>query len=975
MDHQAGLPFLGDGGGMGARIRTHDWRATPLGHPSEWHPSLQALAGIMLAAVQPMFIAWGPERTLLYNNAYAPMLGLRHPDALGRPFFAVWPEVRVEIGRLFDHVFAGRPVHMDDITLFLERHGRPEEAHFAFSYTPVHDGDRGTVAGLFCSCTETTAQVLAERQRQAETERQRRLFQQAPGFIAILRGPALTYEFVNDAFVRLFGDRDYIGRTVREAFPEIEGQGFLDLMDQVYATGERHVARNTPVQLQATPGGPAEERFLDFINEPVVDKSGAVTGLFVEGHDVTDARRATEALRQSEARLRALNADLERQVVERSRDRGRTWQVSPDLLSVINPQGQFESTNPAWQAVLGWSAEEMARTPWSDLVHPDDLGPSIASFEALMRGDPVLRFESRYRCKGGGYRWLSWVAVPEGGRFYCSARDVTAEKEQAAALAERTRERDRVWRNSRDLLVVIGPDGIFRAVNPAWTAVLGHNPGEVVGRSFLDFISPGDAALTQGALEAALSSGDLTGFENRYAHKDGTLRWISWHTSREGDLVYASGRDVTALKAQAEALHEAEERLRQSQKMEAVGQLTGGIAHDFNNLLAGITGSLELMQARVAQGRTGDLDRYLNAAQGAARRAAALTHRLLAFTRRQTLDPRPTDVNRLVAGMDDLVRRTVGPAVTVEVAAAPGLWATLVDPNQLENALLNLCINARDAMPEGGRLLIVTANAQPGAANDHGLPPGQYVTLSVGDTGTGMAPEVARRAFDPFFTTKPIGMGTGLGLSMIHGFVQQSGGEARIESAPGQGTTVWLFLPRHQGEADAPDGPPAAARGAAHRAGRDGAGRGRRADGADAGGRGAAGPGLRRHRDRGRRVCPGGAALGRAGGPAGDGRGPARPERAAGGRRGTGGASGAAGAVHHRLRRERRAEPRPPGAGHVGAGEALHDGGAGHTGQGADRGRVGRSVSPLPPGEGAGPTPARPPACPHRPRTGTGFPP
>ena len=224
--------------------------------------------------------------------------------------------------------------------------------------------------------------------------------------------------------------------------------------------------------------------------------------------------------------------------------------------------------------------------------------------------------------------------------------------------------------------------------------------------------------------------------------------------------------------------------------MEAVGQLTGGIAHDFNNLLTGITGSLELLQHPHRPGRLDDVDRYLTAAQGAAKRAAALTHRLLAFSRRQTLDPKPTDVNRLVVGMTELVRRTVGPSIAIEAVAAVGLWPTLVDPGQLENRLLNLCINARDAMPEGGRITIETANRwmDRAAAATHDLPPGQYISLCVSDTGTGMAPDVIARAFDPFFTTKPIGQGTGLGLSMIYGFARQSGGHVRIYSELGQGT-------------------------------------------------------------------------------------------------------------------------------------------------------------------------------------------
>ncbi len=256
---------------------------------------------------------------------------------------------------------------------------------------------------------------------------------------------------------------------------------------------------------------------------------------------------------------------------------------------------------------------------------------------------------------------------------------------------------------------------------------------------------------------------------------------------------------------------ELNEQLRQSQKMEAVGQLTGGLAHDFNNLLTGITGSLELLQTRLGQGRLKDLDRYIAAAQGACRRAAALTHRLLAFSRRQALESRPTDLNRLAAGMEELIRRTMRADIVVELVAAGGLWPTLCDPNQLENALLNLCINARDAMPDGGRLTIETANRwlDQRAARERDMPPGQYVSLSVTDSGTGMPPDVIARAFDPFFTTKPLGQGTGLGLSMIYGFVRQSGGQARIYSEPGQGTTVCLYLPRHLGaveEAPATEG-------------------------------------------------------------------------------------------------------------------------------------------------------------------------
>ena len=259
-----------------------------------------------------------------------------------------------------------------------------------------------------------------------------------------------------------------------------------------------------------------------------------------------------------------------------------------------------------------------------------------------------------------------------------------------------------------------------------------------------------------------------------------------------------------ALRVEMAERERAEDALRQSQKMEAVGQLTGGLAHDFNNMLTGIVGSLELMQTRIGQGRTAELERYVAVASTAAGRAAALTHRLLAFSRRQTLSPKPTDANALVTGMGELIRGTVGPAIRVGLDCAGGLWTTMCDANQLESALLNLVINARDAMPDGGTLTIATENVRldhADATSRADAATGQFVRLSVSDTGTGMPPHVVARAFDPFFTTKPIGAGTGLGLSMVYGFVKQSAGDVRIASEPGHGTTISLYLPRHRGEA------------------------------------------------------------------------------------------------------------------------------------------------------------------------------
>ncbi|MBC8037981.1 MAG: PAS domain-containing protein, partial [Rhizobiales bacterium] len=342
------------------------------------------------------------------------------------------------------------------------------------------------------------------------------------------------------------------------------------------------------------------------------------------------------------------------------------------------------------------------------------------------------------------------------------------------------------------------PDGQLDWFNEQVYVYSGAEPGSLNGSEWGVIVHPGDLAEAIPRWLNSLGSGETYEAQFRLRRADGiwrwhlaraipikgqfgqVLRWIGTNTDiQDQKEVTEALSDINAslerlVEERTSQLVQVQSALRQAQKMEAVGQLTGGIAHDFNNLLAGISGSLELLERRMAQGKLAGAERYLDAAQGAARRAAALTQRLLAFSRRQTLDPKPIDVNRLIAGMEDLIRRSIGPDIELEVVGAGGLWTSKIDPSQLENSLLNLCINARDAMaPNGGRLTIETANKwlDERAASERDLPPGQYVSLCVTDTGTGMTPEVKERAFDPFYTTKPPGQGTGLGLSMIYGFV------------------------------------------------------------------------------------------------------------------------------------------------------------------------------------------------------------
>lgn len=349
----------------------------------------------------------------------------------------------------------------------------------------------------------------------------------------------------------------------------------------------------------------------------------------------------------------------------------------------------------------------------------------------------------------------------------------------------------------------------------------------------MENVHPDDRDALTVAMNEAITRGGVYSHQYRVRRADGKYYWVEANgrvdCAEDGTPLCFPGvlidveerrtveeerdRATAALRALNETLEQrvlertaelmqAEEKLRQSQKMEAVGQLTGGLAHDFNNLLAGISGALELMGTRIAQGRLTEVDKYIVTAQGAAKRAAALTHRLLAFSRRQTLDPSPTDVNALMEGMTELIQRTVGPSILVETVRATGLWPALVDASQLENSLLNLCINARDAIPDGGRITIETANCliDHEAARALDMSEGEYLSLSVTDTGTGMSPAVMAKAFDPFYTTKPLGQGTGLGLSMIYGFAKQSGGQVRVSSQVGVGTTLCIYLPRYFGD-------------------------------------------------------------------------------------------------------------------------------------------------------------------------------
>jgi len=664
----------------------------------------------------------------------------------------------------------------------------------SFLERPFHPTTLVSLAGtaLRARRRQYEARARLEALRESET-RYRTLFENIDeGFciIEFLDGPhGLLSDYIhveaNPAYAIHAGIPNVVGQKVREMVPD-EAEAWVALYRRVLETGEP-----TRFERELVATG----RYLElaaFRVEPASRRQVAVVF-----RDVTARKQAELALRESEARLRALNADLERQVDERTRQRSRTWQVSPDLLGVANAAGYFTSSNPAWEQTLGWTQEEIARTPFVDLLYPDDIGRTLAAFDKLRHGEPVLRFENRYRAKDGTYCWISWVAVPEGEEFYCSGRNVTVEKEQAAELAERRAEHDRLWTLSEDMLARADYQGMMSAVSPAWTRVLGWTEAELLTRPYATFMHPDDMPPTLAALARMSETGQPTRFENCIATQDGGWKPIEWTVAPEAEGVnfIAVGRDLSVAKARERELAVAQDALRQSQKLEAVGQLTGGVAHDFNNLLTIIKSSTDLLRRpNLAEERR---RRYVDAISDTVDRASKLTRQLLAFARRQALKPEVFNVSRRVEAVTDMLRTIVGSRIKI-ITEVDGLGCFAeADVSQFETALVNMAVNARDAMNGEGRLTVAVRSLPVlPPLRGHAGGPGPFVAVSVSDTGAGIPADKLSQIFEPFFTTKEVGKGTGLGLSQVYGFVKQSGGDVAVVSETGRGATFTIYLPQ-----------------------------------------------------------------------------------------------------------------------------------------------------------------------------------
>jgi len=827
--------------GMHKLVREYDWSATP-GFDGDWPRSLRSVVNLVLASPVPMILLWGPKLIQVYNDGYAEIAGAKHPLALGQATQECWPEVWSFNAPIFAAVLGGEARSFKSQKLSILRHGAPEDAWFDLSYSPVCD-ELGAIAGVLVLVVETTAQVRLTTQLEAEKEVVRRanlelaaegktlraLFQQAPGFMCVLRGPGHVFEIVNDAYSKLIGHRDVIGLAVRDALPEIEaeGQAFLGLLDGAYSTGKAFTGRQMPFRVQRQPGSPLEICYLDFVYQPITDAAGRVTGLFVQGSDVTDAKLATDALQASKRRLQSVLSNA--QIIGLW-----DWDVQRDLVRADERFAKLYGIDPAVAAAGVPVATFLNRVHEEDrtrlvraAAHAAETGGLFASEYRLLRDDGAVRHlltRGRCTCDAAG-RPVHFLGV---------TIDIT-EQRQAEERLRMAQRAGRVGTFELDL------SAQTLTVSEEFCRLWGVPVQEVVPLGLLTAMVHASDLERVGTTHLKMPRNAAPDVEYRITRADtGEVRWMARRgeprpeTGGEATHFVGVVYDVTSRKRleselldlnetlearvaeRTAELQAAEETLRQSQKMEVVGQLTGGIAHDFNNMLQAIGGALELMQRRVEQGRAAEAARYVDAARTTVDRAAALTNRLLAFARRQALQPKLVEPDALVEGMGELIRRTVGPSVEVLLRSADGIWTVLCDPGQLENVLLNLAVNARDAMPDGGRLTISTTDVQLTARHLHGqddAKPGGYVEVAVADTGTGMTAAVLARAFEPFFTTKPLGQGTGLGLSQLYGFVRQSGGVVKLESSPGQGTTVRLYLPRHLGPAkpDTSDAEPALA--------------------------------------------------------------------------------------------------------------------------------------------------------------------
>lgn len=752
-DNPAETAFLSHSGEMAGLIAGFDWASTSLGGIASWPQSLKTAISLMLQSPVPIVSLWNDDGVMMYNDAYSKFAGRRHPGILGSRVREGWPEVADFNDNVMAVCFGGGTLAYFDQEMVLDRSGVPDSAFMNLYYSPVYD-EGGKAFGVMAIVVENTAKVRAERRLLGEGERLRLMFEQAPGFMAMVSGPDHRFEMANQAYRRLVGRDDLVGRSLREALPEVIEQGFSEILDSVRTTGRPYFGKSRAVLLARQAGRAAEERFVDFVFQPVRDEGGQVSGIFVQGSDVSDQMNAEVALLKETRHLEVLN------------------RLGADLSAELDLEKVVQMTTDAGVELTG---AEFGAFFYN--VHDRD-GEAYMLF--ALSGAPLKAFRDFPMPRNTGV-----FAPTFRGESVVRSHDIQSDP-----------------RYGQNAPFSGMPDGHL-PVRSYLAVPVTSRSGEVIGGLLFGHSEPGRFREEHERLVVGAASQVAISIDNARLFRRAEDELAERRRAEQELQALNAGLEERVALEIAERL-KAEDALRQAQKMEALGQLTGGVAHDFNNLLQVISGNLQLLLKDIS-GNERAMRRVENALAGV-QRGSKLASQLLAFGRRQPLEPKVVNIARFLTGIEELLRRTLGDDIEIEAIGSGGLWNVLVDPTQMENALLNLAINARDAMEgHGGKLTIEAGNAfldDDYVRRHSDVPPGQYVMLAVTDTGAGMPPEIVEQVFEPFFSTKPVGKGTGLGLSMVYGFVKQSGGHIKIYSEVGQGTTVKIYFPRVQRSED-----------------------------------------------------------------------------------------------------------------------------------------------------------------------------
>lgn len=782
----ASFPFLANGGAVGALMRTHDWSTSPLGHPETWPHSLRAVVGLLLNSKFPMFVAWGPELGFLYNDAYAEILGAKHPMALGRRFQEIWSEIWGDILPLIERALAGEATYHENLPLTMQRRGFEEQTWFTFSYSPVRD-ESGNVAGMYCACVETTNQVLAEKYRNEENERFRTLFAQAPGFMALVRGPDHVFDLTNNAYLQLIGHRQILGKPVREALPEVAGQGFYELLDKVYTSGEPFVGHALPIKLQREPNGPLEERFVDFVYQPIRDARGAVTGIFAEGSDVTEHKLAEEALRTARTRLEAtLNAA----------EIG-TW--------LFDLKADKVYADPSMARLYGVSEADAnggSSMAYFNVIHSDDVDTVKASVErSIATGEP---YQDIYRVclPDGEYRiihargkiefdsdgvpaWMPGVAL-----------DITRQRQAEEALRS-SEERFRTLIRSMDegycvLQLIFNDAGHavdYRYVEANLAFEKQSGLVNAIGKTIREMVPDIESRWIEAYGRVAMTGEPVRLVEEAVAMG----RWFEVYATRTGSpedrQVAVLFKDITEQKRTERELRQLAADLSEANRRKT--EFLATLAHELRNPLAPIRTGLELM--RMGSDNAATVARVREMMGRQVDHLVHLINDLLDIAR---INSGKVELKKARVTLKDIVASGVETSLplieanqhelAVDVPDEP-LWLD-ADHIRLAQVLSNLLTNAAKYTSSGGRISLSARKE-----NDE-------VVISVTDNGLGIPAEALPRLFDMFSQvgrnmTHAQG-GLGIGLSLVKRLVEMHDGTVSATSdGPGQGSTFTVRLP------------------------------------------------------------------------------------------------------------------------------------------------------------------------------------